>query len=44
MLINEDSENAGVFASSERHELIFQLFRLLAVGGPMCQPEDKIDR
>ncbi len=43
MLLNEDSENVGVFNTAEKSELIFQLFSILAVGGTMCQPEDRVD-
>jgi len=44
MLLNSDSENAYVFKESERLELIYVLFRLIVLGGSMCQPDDKIDR
>jgi len=44
MLINEDSENAGVYSEAEKKELIYVLFKLLAVGGGMCQPDVSIER
>jgi len=44
MLINEDSENASVYSETEKKELIYVLFRLLAVGGGMCQPDVSIER
>ena len=43
MLLNEDSENAGAFNTAEKSELIFQLFSIIAVGGTMCQPDDRVD-
>lgn len=44
MLINEDSENAFVYSETEKKELIYVLFRLLAIGGGMCQPDVNIER
>ncbi len=44
LLVNEDSERSCLLDNSKRRELIFQLFKILAVGGAMCQPETKIDR
>ena len=43
-LLNEDSENASVYAESERKELIFQIFRIFVVGGSLCQPDPTIER
>lgn len=43
-MINEDSENAGVFTESEKSELIFQLFQMLVIGGAMSQPDDEVAR
>jgi hypothetical protein len=43
-LVNEYSENAGVFTSAEKNEFIFRIFKLLCVGGSMCQPDDKLQR
>lgn len=44
MLLNENSENREVYSAAEQKELIFQLFRLFAVGGELCQPETEIGR
>lgn len=44
LLLNEDSDNASVFTPSERLELIFVLFRLLVLGGSMCQPDTTMTR
>jgi len=44
MLVNENSENACLYTDSEKHELIFQLFRIFAIGGNLCQPDITIDR
>ncbi|CAM9667347.1 unnamed protein product [Phaeothamnion confervicola] len=43
MLANPESENADLFSVDQRREFFFHLFRHLAVGGAMCQPEDTID-
>jgi hypothetical protein len=43
MLVNEDSENCNVFGEEEQRELIFQIFKLLAIGGGMCQCEDTVN-
>jgi len=40
MLINPDSENAGVFKENEKNELIYHLLKLVCVGGAMCQAEE----
>jgi len=42
MLVNEDSENYYLYDDDERDELIFHIFKRLAIGGSMCQWEDKI--
>jgi hypothetical protein len=40
MLVNEESENASTaFSTGDKTELIFQLFKIFAVGGTMCQPD-----
>ncbi|RYH30316.1 DUF4498 domain-containing protein [archaeon] len=44
MLVNENSENSFVFKESEKQELIYQLFRIFAIGGELCQPEIEVDR
>lgn len=39
-LVNPDSENAGLFdESSEQRELLFRIFKHVAVGGSVCQYE-----
>lgn len=43
-LINPDSENSFVFSDEDKNELIYQLFKVFAVGGSMCQPDTKINR
>ncbi len=40
MLVNEDSEHAYVYSDDEKQEFLFQLFRMVAVGGTMMQYED----
>ncbi len=44
MLLNEFSEQADLFSAEEKSELIFHLFKTLAVGGALCQPDSNIDR
>ena len=44
MLVNEESENYHIYNEKEKKELIFVLFRLLAIGGGMCQPDVNIER
>ena len=45
MLLNiEESENSHVYNESETKELIYQLFRIVAVGGSMCQPDTNMER
>lgn len=44
MLLNEFSEQADLFSVEEKSELIFHLFKTLAVGGALCQPDSNIDR
>lgn len=44
MLLNPDSENSSVFSESDRNELIFRIFRTLAIGGGMCQPDTTTTR
>ena len=43
-LLNEDSENAGLFSSTDRNQFIFSIFKVFAVGGSMCQPDSTIQR
>jgi hypothetical protein len=44
MLINPDSELSSVYSDVEKKELIYHLFRLFVLGGPMAQADIKIDR
>lgn len=43
-LLNEDSENASLYAEEERKQFIFAIFKIFAVGGAMCQPDATIER
>jgi len=43
-LLNENSENASLFSESDRKQFIFRLFKLLVVGGSMCQPDMRTER
>ena len=36
-LLDEESENFHIFDESERDEFIFNLFRTIVIGGPLCQ-------
>ena len=44
MLVNEDSENAYLFNTEDKKQFIYALFKILTVGGAMCQPDVVIDR
>lgn len=44
MLLNEMSDNAELFTADEKSELIFQLFKILSVGGALCQPDSDVSR
>jgi hypothetical protein len=44
MLINPDSSNASLFSDDEKKELVYRLFKLLVVGGAMCQADDNVTR
>jgi hypothetical protein len=44
MLLNELSDNVDVFSAEEKSEFIFHLFRTLAVGGALCQPDTNLNR
>ncbi|GBG24270.1 Thiopurine S-methyltransferase [Hondaea fermentalgiana] len=43
MLINEESEHADLYTPEEQSELIFRLFRWIAVGGALCQADDNLE-
>lgn len=44
LLINPESENAAVFSEQDRNEFLLHVFRLLVLGGPMCQADISIER
>jgi hypothetical protein len=44
MLLNEMSDNADLFTADDKNELMFQLFKILAVGGALCQPDNDVTR
>eukprot|EP00428_Durinskia_dybowskii_P078307 CAMPEP_0170360762 /NCGR_PEP_ID=MMETSP0117_2-20130122/3450_1 /TAXON_ID=400756 /ORGANISM="Durinskia baltica, Strain CSIRO CS-38" /LENGTH=157 /DNA_ID=CAMNT_0010615091 /DNA_START=311 /DNA_END=784 /DNA_ORIENTATION=+ len=44
MLLNELSDNLDLFSPDEKSELIFHLFKTVAVGGALCQPDSSIER
>ncbi|GIL72207.1 hypothetical protein Vretifemale_2587, partial [Volvox reticuliferus] len=39
LLLNEDSENAGLYSNEERDELLWRLFEHMVLGGACCQFE-----
>ncbi|EFJ52435.1 hypothetical protein VOLCADRAFT_120268 [Volvox carteri f. nagariensis] len=43
LLLNEDSENAGLYSAEERDELLWRLFEHMVLGGSCCQFEDKLE-
>jgi len=42
-LLSEESENFSIFNEDDRAEFIFNLFKSLVIGGPLCQYEDQIE-
>lgn len=44
MLLNHDSQNTDIFPQKDKRELLFQLFRLFAIGGSMNQPDPTISQ
>lgn len=42
-LLDEDSEEYYAFSAEDRKELIFQVIKLLVIGGEICQYEDEWD-
>eukprot|EP00981_Chlorochromonas_danica_P012411 scaffold4877_cov171-Ochromonas_danica.AAC.26 len=44
MLVNENSENSDLFSAADRQEVIYQLFKLFAIGGELCQPDVDIEK
>lgn len=43
VLLLEESDNYEIYSDKERNEFIFRLFKHLAIGGEVCQYEDKIE-
>lgn len=43
LILNEDSENAGLYSEDERSELLWRLLEHMSLGGPCCQFEDKLE-
>lgn len=43
MLLNEDSERADLYNDEEQNEFIFHIFKILVMGGSLCQPDDNIN-
>ena len=44
LLLNDCSELADLFTAEEKAEVVFHLFKTLAVGGALCQPDGNIAR
>jgi len=44
LLVNPDSERSYIFGEDARKEFIFHLFKLIVVGGSMCQADASISR
>ncbi|XP_043466821.1 cilia- and flagella-associated protein 300-like isoform X2 [Leptopilina heterotoma] len=42
MLLNESSDEYGLYTQNEREEFIFVIFQMLVLGGILCQYEDNI--
>lgn len=42
MLIDQESDNYGLYLEKDRNELIFRIFQFLVLGGKWCQYEDKV--
>jgi hypothetical protein len=43
LLLNEETENYELFSEEDEKQFIFRIFKWLAVGGSMNQPDEKID-
>lgn len=43
-LVNENSENNCIFSINDQHEFIFKIFKIICIGGVLCQPEHNIER
>ena len=44
LLINNNSENRNLYSDEDRKQFIFQLFKILVLGGNMNQPDTRTDR
>ena len=44
MILNDDSDLSHVYSEQDKKQLIFQLFKLLVIGGPLNQSDTRIDR
>lgn len=42
MVLSDESDFFDLFTENERQEFIFQIFKHLCVGGPVCQYEDEV--
>jgi hypothetical protein len=42
VLVLEESDNFPLYTQEDRNEFIFHLFRLLCLGGSLCQYEDEL--
>lgn len=41
-ILNEESEHYSVFDQNDRQDFLFRVFKLLELGGSMCQYEDQL--
>ena len=44
VLVNPESENGHTFSISDKSELLYQIFRMLIVGGTLCQTDVDMTR
>lgn len=44
LLLNECYEHCDLLSEDDKSEVLFQLFRIVVVGGALCQPDDSLDR
>lgn len=44
LLLNIDSENSSLYSSNDRNQYIYHLFKLICIGGSLCQPDNRTDR
>lgn len=42
MLLDEDSEEYGLYTENERKEFVFRILQMLVLGGVLCQFEDTL--